>query len=104
MTENNVQSMGGNWIGQKYSAEGDIKFKSFNPLLNKENPLVFSQATEMEVNHAVQKATDSFLEYSMLAGAQRADFLEAIAVEMEQNRKEILEAYVAESALTSWSG
>ena len=99
MTENNVQSMGGNWIGHVYSAEGDIKFKSFNPLLNKENPWVFSQATENEVNHAVQKATDAFLKYSTLSGAQRADFLEAIANEMEQDKKEILETYVAESAL-----
>ncbi len=94
-----MQSMGGNWIGHEYTAKGDIKFSTFNPLLNQENPWVFSQATATEVDNAVRKAADAFLEYSELSGLQRANFLEAIANEIEQSSTAILETYVAESAL-----
>ncbi len=99
MSVQKVELWDGNWIGYEKSAAGDIKYKTFNPLLNEENPWVFSQATTEEVKNAVNKAGEAFPIYAAFPGFQRADFLETIANEIEDNKTAILERYVAESAL-----
>ncbi|NAY92853.1 aldehyde dehydrogenase family protein [Muricauda sp. JGD-17] len=99
MTTDKIRVLGENTIGYESSAEGAIKFRTFNSLLNEENPWTFCQATAHEIESAVKKAAEAFPIFSSLLGLRRAAFLETIALEMEKYKAEILEVYVAESAL-----
>ncbi len=99
MTKDKMGVLGENLIGYENSSEGELKFKTFNPLLNEENPWIFCQASSKEVERAAKKAREAFPTFSSLPGSRRAAFLEAIALEMETNRETILETYVAESGL-----
>ena len=44
---------GKNYIGNKLSAKGSKTYKTFNPQLNTENTAVFTEATNQEIDDAV---------------------------------------------------
>ncbi|WP_335965712.1 aldehyde dehydrogenase (NADP(+)) [Galbibacter sp. PAP.153] len=90
---------GKNFIGNKTSSKGTITYKTFNPVLNKETPWAFKEATSDEINEAVSLAVEAFKEYKSCSGAKKAAFLNAIADEIEALGDSLIETYTAESGL-----
>ena len=90
---------GKNYIGNNQSAKGTKTFKTFNPKLNIENQNTFTEATEDEINDAVNLASDAFKMYSQCSGSKKASFLRAIAEEIEALGDELLQVYSSESGL-----
>ena len=90
---------GKNYIGNQLSAEGNKVFNTFNPMLNKENKWAITEASTDEVNQAVELAAKAFKSYSKISGAKKAEFLKAIAKEIEALGDQLLEVYTAESGL-----
>ena len=57
---------GKNYIGNSLSSEGKVTFKTFNPQLNKNNECNFTEATNEELNNAVNLAQSAFLKYNKI--------------------------------------
>jgi len=90
---------GKNYIGNKLSAQGNVVHKTINPKLNIENPTSFIEATNEEIEEAVQLASEAFKKYRKISGEQRARFLNAIADEILALDQELIDAYTTESGL-----
>ncbi len=90
---------GKNHIGNKLSAKGSIVHKTINPKLNVENPTAFIEATNEEVEEAVQLASEAFKTYRKVSGIKRAAFLNAIADEILALDQELIDTYTTESGL-----
>lgn len=90
---------GKNCIAGELSAKGNKVFKTFNPKLNQENPNSFVEATEEEIEEAVNAAWNAFKIYRNVPGAKRAAFLNAIADEIQALGQELLDTYTQESGL-----
>lgn len=90
---------GKNYIGNQLSATGNKTFKTFNPLLNIENQWEITEASQDEVNQATELAAEAFKTYSKTSGSKKAEFLRAIADEIETLGDELLEVYSSESGL-----
>lgn len=90
---------GQNYIGNSRSAKGSITFKTFNPLLNIENPNSFIEASYEELNEAVVLASEAFKVYRTFSGQQKAKFLNAIANEILNLGDELIDTYCSESGL-----
>ena len=69
---------GKNYIGNSLSSEGKVTFKTFNPQLNKNNECNFTEATNEELNNAVNLAQSAFLKYNKIHSSQKSLFLETI--------------------------
>jgi len=90
---------GKNYIGNELSAQGFITYKTINPETNSENETIFYEATKEEVDKAMELATKAFKTYKKTSDLLKADFLEAIASEMEAIEDDLIEIYIKESAL-----
>ena len=90
---------GTNAIGSKSSKQGNKTFKTFNPKENKDTEWTFYEASSNEIDEAVALATDAFKVYKDFSGAKKAEFLEAIADEIEALGDELIETYCKESGL-----
>ncbi|GAA4818162.1 aldehyde dehydrogenase (NADP(+)) [Litoribaculum gwangyangense] len=90
---------GKNYIGHQASASGTKVFKTFNPLLNVENDWKFTEASIQEVNEATSLASEAFKTYSKFPGPKKAEFLRAIAYEIDALGEELLDVYTSESGL-----
>lgn len=90
---------GTNAIGSKSSKQGNKIFKTFNPKENKETEWTFYEASSNEIDEAVALATDAFKVYKDFSGAKKAEFLEAIADEIEALGDELIDTYCKESGL-----
>ena len=90
---------GQNLIGFKRSATGDKIFKTFNPKLNIENSNSFHEASNDEINDAVELAWKAFQSYQNFSGERKAGFLNAIADEIEALGQDLITAYCEESGL-----
>jgi NADP-dependent aldehyde dehydrogenase len=90
---------GKNYIGNKLSARGDISHKTINPKQNIENPTSFIEATNQEIEEAVQLASEAFKKYRKISGERRAAFLNAIADEILNLDQTLIDAYTSESGL-----
>ena len=90
---------GKNIIGNKLSKQGDVTYKTFNPKTNKETNFTFYEATSVEINEAVELASEAYKIYKDISGSKKADFLEAIALEIEALGDELIETYCKESGL-----
>ncbi|APQ18352.1 aldehyde dehydrogenase (NADP(+)) [Maribacter hydrothermalis] len=90
---------GKNTIGNKLSKQGDITFKTFNPKENKPTEWTFYEASSAEINEAVELATSAFKIYKNVTGIKKAEFLEAIATEIETLGEELILIYCKESGL-----
>lgn len=90
---------GKNTIGNKLSNQGDITYKTFNPKTNKETEWTFFEATEFEINEAVELATKAYKVYKDVSGDKKAQFLETIALEIEALGDELIDTYCKESGL-----
>lgn len=90
---------GKNQIGYKQSAEGAKTYKTVNPVTNGDNPTVFYEATQLEIDEACNLAARAFNAYSKLSGVKRASFLNAIADEIEALGSDLITMYMQESGL-----
>ena len=90
---------GTNAIGSKSSKQGNKTFKTFNPKENKDTEWTFYEASSNEIDEAVALATDAFKVYKDFSGTKKAEFLEAIADEIEALGDELIETYCKESGL-----
>lgn len=90
---------GKNYIGYQLSAEGSNTFKTFNPKLNSETEWDFHEAAIDEVDEAAQLASRAFETYRSFSGERKAEFLHAIAEEIENLGDELIETFVSESGL-----
>lgn len=90
---------GKNYIGDVLSANGTITYKTINPEQNSENTTVFYEATEDEISQAVALADEAFKVYGTIADIKKADFLDAIAEEIEALGEDLLTTYTQESGL-----
>ncbi|MFC5048148.1 aldehyde dehydrogenase (NADP(+)) [Aquimarina hainanensis] len=90
---------GHNYIGHQRIASGNTTYKTINPKLNIENPTVFYEATEEEIEKAVSLAKDAFQHFRNFSGAKKASFLNAIADEILALDELLLKTYMAETGL-----
>lgn len=90
---------GKNYIGDVLSAKGKTTYKTINPELNSENETVFYEAAEDEISQAVALADEAFKIYGTIEDVKKAEFLEAIAEEIEALGENLLATYIQESGL-----
>ena len=88
---------GKNYIGSQLKASGTKTIKTFNPELNKENPWIFTAATQDEIEEAVSLANQAFSSYRKCSGLEKAAFLNAIADEILALGEDLLVQYCSES-------
>jgi alpha-ketoglutaric semialdehyde dehydrogenase len=92
---------GKNYIGNQMSSEGKRTFRTFNPIVNKENEVVFTEASTEEINKAVNLASEAFEEFRNYSGLRKSEFLNAIADEIEALGESLIQTYCSESGLPS---
>ncbi|MFT7899404.1 aldehyde dehydrogenase (NADP(+)) [Tenacibaculum ascidiaceicola] len=90
---------GKNYIGSQLVASGNKTYKTFNPESNQENEHIFTEATQEEINNAVDLASKAFKEYRTLSGKRKAEFLNAIADEILALDNGLIQTYCSESGL-----
>jgi len=90
---------GKNYIGNNLSAKGEKTFKTFNPLLNLENKQAFIEASQIEINEAVDLASAAFVDFRKISGKKKASFLNAIADEILSLDDLLIQMYCSESGL-----
>ncbi|MFN8429901.1 MAG: aldehyde dehydrogenase (NADP(+)) [Spirosomataceae bacterium] len=90
---------GKNIIGFETSSEGTVGIQAINPATGEPLGPLFFKATHSELEKAVIKASEAFKTYRNFSGNKKAEFLEAIASEIEALGDNLLERYVAESGL-----
>ncbi|CAZ98147.1 aldehyde dehydrogenase (NADP(+)) [Zobellia galactanivorans] len=90
---------GKNYIGKDLSSKGNQTYNTFDPNANQATEWTFYEATKEEIDSAVGKADKAFQLYKNLSGAKKAQFLEAIAEEIDALGDELIQAYCKESGL-----
>ena len=90
---------GKNYIGNLLSSIGNITFKTFNPQTNTENNVLFSEASDVEIQQAVELATEAFKTFKSVSGAKKSEFLNEIANEIEALGDELIKTYCSETGL-----
>jgi NADP-dependent aldehyde dehydrogenase len=88
-----------NLIGYEYLPSEGKKFTAFNPALNQDIPGDFYPASLKEVDDAMNLAEKAFAVYRHLDRHKKAEFLRAIAVEINALGDELIERASAESGL-----
>ena len=73
---------GKNLIGNKLSSETDIIFQAVSPVTGHSLEPVFYEASQHEINEAIELSNRAFQLYRNKTGSEKADFLEAIAEEI----------------------
>jgi NADP-dependent aldehyde dehydrogenase len=95
------QILGHNYIGGTRSAAGSIALQSHEASSGEALPFSFMQATEAEVHAAARAAAAAFPTFRNLPAARRADFLEAIATQLDALDDEFVALVTRETALPS---
>ena len=90
---------GKNYIGNDLSAKGDNTYTTFDPKLNAATEWNFHEATSEEIDGAAAKAHNAFQECKNFSGSKKAEFLIAIAEEIEAIGDELIDTYTKESGL-----
>lgn len=86
-------------LGFSESALGKSTFHTLNPQSNTPTPWSFSEATQAEIERAMELATTAFPTYRDLSGIRRAEFLNAIAEILEAQQEDLVSVYTQESGL-----
>jgi NADP-dependent aldehyde dehydrogenase len=86
-------------IGFSRGQPGGNPFRAFNPTTGQELEPAFSSATSSDVDRAAELAAEAFAVYGQRPAKQRAEFLRAIAVGLEQAAHPIVERAHLETAL-----
>ncbi len=90
---------GQNFIGASRSALGDVRLYSLDAGSGEALPYAFSQATMAEVDAAAEAAAAAYPAYRSLSALRRAEFLEAIAAEIDALGDEFVALVCRETAL-----
>jgi NADP-dependent aldehyde dehydrogenase len=91
--------IGHNYIGGERRAAGSILLKSVDASTGEALPNVFIQATPVEIDAAAAAATAAYPTYRNLSAVRRAEFLEAIADEIDALDDEFVALVTRETAL-----
>lgn len=94
-----IEITGQHLINGAWSNAGQDKFNSANPSTDSDNPWAFFDATTQDAEQAVTAAASAFPQYRLTTAIERAEFLEAIANEIENLGPQLVEAAMSESAL-----
>ncbi len=86
-------------LGYSESATGNNTFQTLNPQTNAPTPWKFSEATQTEIDRAMELAAGAFSVYRDLSGLRRAEFLRAIADILEEHKEDLVLVYTQESGL-----
>ncbi|AGA73038.1 aldehyde dehydrogenase (NADP(+)) [Pseudomonas plecoglossicida] len=90
---------GSNFIGGQRSAAGSVRLQSLDARTGEALPQAFAQATPEEVDAAAQAAEAAFAEYNVLAPQRRAQFLDAIADQLDALDDSFVATVCRETAL-----
>ena len=91
--------LGHNYIGGQRSAHGETTHQSLSAINADVYPVAFYEATDREIDAAVDAAAAAYPLYRTLSGARRADFLDAIAAELDMLGDDFVADVVRETAL-----
>ena len=86
-------------IGYTESSQGRETFHTTDPRDGKPTPWSFRETTNEELQKAVEMASSSFTPFQELPGERRAEFLEAVAAELEAAAAGLVQVYMLESGL-----
>lgn len=86
-------------IGYEYSGSGDETFYSYDPVKQTNNEYSFLKATTDELVRAVEKASAAFQVYRKKSGAEKADFLVAIAENLLNTGEDLVNICSKETGL-----
>lgn len=90
---------GDNYIGFQKSSNGTTTFKTHNPESKTDNPIVYYEASDQEIEEALQLAANAFPVYREIAAKQKAVFLRTIAEEIENLGEALITMYCNETGL-----
>ncbi|NQD91728.1 aldehyde dehydrogenase (NADP(+)) [Pseudomonas sp. CrR25] len=90
---------GQNFIGATRSALGDVRLYSLDAASGEALPYTFSQATAAEVDTAAEAAAAAYPAYRSLSAVRRAEFIEAIATEIDALGDDFVALVCRETAL-----
>ncbi|NOQ92314.1 MAG: aldehyde dehydrogenase family protein [Flavobacteriaceae bacterium] len=90
---------GKNYIGNDLSAKGKITFKTFNPKTNNQNEFIHTEASNDELEQAVNLASQAFKTYKNISGNRKSNFLNAIADEILDLGEALIQIYCSETGL-----
>ncbi|MBV7563578.1 aldehyde dehydrogenase (NADP(+)) [Pseudomonas sp. sia0905] len=90
---------GHNIIGGAYSARGSVKLQSVDATTGETLPYEFVEATEQEVDAAAKAAAAAYPVYRSLPATRRAEFLDAIADELDALGEDFIAVVCRETAL-----
>ncbi|KIP88654.1 MULTISPECIES: aldehyde dehydrogenase (NADP(+)) [Pseudomonas] len=90
---------GHNIIGGAYSARGSVKLQSVDATSGETLPYEFVEATAQEVDAAAEAAAAAYPTYRSLSAGKRADFLDAIADELDALGDDFVATVCRETAL-----
>ncbi len=91
--------LGHNYIGGQRSANGSVTLQSVDATSGEALPQHFYQATPQEVDAAAKAAAQAYPAYRALSAARRAQFLDAVADELDALGDEFVELVCRETAL-----
>lgn len=86
-------------IGYVESSVTEETFRTFNPLLNRENDHVFYEPNAEEISETCDKAWKAFRKYRKVSDEKKSLFLLEIVVEIDAMAAELIEVYCSESGL-----
>ncbi len=84
---------------QKATPAANDAIYSYHPATGQYGTTPFAKHTSHEIDEMVEQAAVAFQQYRQCSGAAKADFLEAIAEEIEQLGDALLETCTLETAL-----
>ncbi len=89
-----------NFIGNDTSRNGDVFFKGYDPIKNKELEPAYPEASNEEISLAVEKAVKAFSLFRKTTAAQRQNFLQSIADEILMLGDDLIYCCMNETALS----
>ncbi len=93
------QTLGHNYIGGQRSAAGTVQLQSVDATTGEALPGYFVQATPEEVDAAAKAAAAAYPAYRRLSAERRAQFLDAIADELDALGDDFVAVVCRETAL-----
>lgn len=93
--------LGHNYIAGARSAAGNASLQTYDASTGEALPYAFSQATADEVDAAARAAAGAFQSFRSLSAARRAEFLDAIADEIDALGDDFVALVTQETALPS---
>jgi 2,5-dioxopentanoate dehydrogenase len=94
-----MELTGKNIIGNQLSRKSDTTFYGENPATGKKLEPAFFEASQEEINEAIDKANEAFQLYRNKSGKEKAELLEAIAEEILALDDQLIARAVDESGL-----